>query len=318
MPKKKKSATLEQLIKDSDGLLKPGDDESLEYSRIPFRIPALDKLTGGGIPKKRITMIVGLPNVGKTFLASQIVVQAQKDGGKAVWFDLEMSWDPKWMEKCGIDLDNILVSQPTTAESTFDLISTLMENSVDVIVLDSLASLVPSAVGEADFSYNPVAWQARFINSALPKLLPLLRHGTALVAINQFRSGIGPVANQNFPGGVGQEYYAHFILQCRRAGWIEDGNKQKLGFDIEVRCRKSKVGGMPYQSVVVPFKLDLGRIDVIELYLREALVQGIIVRTGAWYSYEENKMMGQNGLREFFVDNPNHFEEVKRLVNVGS
>ena len=315
MAKKTRSATIDELIKGSNGLLTTGGDEALQYSRIPFRIPALDRLTGGGIPKKRISMIVGLPNVGKSFLASQIVGQVQQDGGKAVWVDLEMSWDPKWMQKCGIDLDNILVSQPTTAESAFDLIAALMTNGVDVIVVDSLASLVPAAVSEGDFSYNPIAWQARFINASIPKLLPLLKHGSSLVAINQFRSGIGPVANQTLPGGVAQEYFAHFILQCKRAGWIEDSDKQKIGFDIDVRVRKSKVGGMNYQSTVVPFKLDLGRIDIVELYIREALAQETILKTGAWYTYEDNKIMGQNGLREYFVDNPQQFEKIKVAVD---
>ena len=313
--KKKKTTDLKELIKTSDGLLKAGDDEEFQYQRIPFDIPALDTLTGGGIPRKRLTMIVGLPNVGKTFLASQIVSQAQKAGGKAVWIDLEMSWDPQWMQKCGIDLNEILVSQPTTAESAFDLTKTLLENSVDVVVIDSLASLVPSVVSDNDFGYNPVAWQARFINSALPKLLPALKNGSALIAINQFRSGVGPVANQNLPGGIGQEYFAHFILQCRRAGWIEDSAKNKLGFDIEVRCRKTKVGGTPYGSTVVPFKLELGQIDIVELYAREGLVQGHITKAGAWYTYEEDRVMGQNGLREFFVNNPPAFEKLKAQVN---
>ena len=141
-----------------------GDSTEFDYLRIPFGIPALDDLTGGGIPKKRLTLLYGSPNVGKSYLASQIVANAQKTGGASGWIDTELSWDSDWMAKCGVDTDKIVVAQPTNGEDAFTIAREMMQLGVDVIVLDSIAGLVPTTVVEEEFSYNPMAWQARFIN----------------------------------------------------------------------------------------------------------------------------------------------------------
>ena len=114
--------------------LKLGSDEEFDYDRVPFEIDALDDLLGGGIPKKRITLLTGPTNVGKSYLASQAVANAQRAGGTAAWIDAELSWDPAWMEKCGIDLENVLVAQPVTGEEAFNTMRELMDAEVDVIV----------------------------------------------------------------------------------------------------------------------------------------------------------------------------------------
>ena len=184
---------------------------------------------------------------------------------------------------------------------------------VDVIVLDSIAGLVPTAVAEEEFSYNPMAWQARFINSALPLLLPNLKNGSALVAINQVRSSLGPVAIDNMPGGLAQTFFSHFLLQVRRSGWIEE-NKQRVGFDMEIRLRKSKVGGENWRNAIVPFRVS-GGIDVLESFIREAIDRGLITRAGAWYTYKDEKAMGLNGLKQVFIDNPEKIDELKAEVS---
>jgi len=301
---------INQLLKDKNLNLQLGDSDSFGYSRIPFNIPVLDKLTGGGIPKKRFTLIYGPTNVGKSYLASQIIVNAQKLGGLTAWIDTELSWDSEWMEKCGLDTSKILVSQPTNGEDAFKTVRTLMEAGVDVIVLDSIAGLVPTAVAEEEFSYNPIAWQARFVNSSLPKLLAHLHHGSAFVAINQVRASMGPVALDNMPGGLAQSFFAHFLIQVRRKGWIEDKDKTKVGFDMEVRLRKSKVGGENWASAIVPFRVS-GGIDVTESYIREAIAQKLIKQSGPWYQYKDDKTMGLNGLKKLLVDNPEKFESLK-------
>ena len=132
------------------------------------------------------------------------------------------------MAKCGIDTDSILVAQPTTGEEAFGIARGLMKAGVGVVVLDSIAGLVPSAVmepaktknSEEEFSYNPMAWQARFINTSLPRLLPNLQEGSAFVAINQMRTGLGKVALDTMPGGLAQTFFAHFLLQVRRVGGL--------------------------------------------------------------------------------------------------
>ena len=304
---------IQDLLKGTKLNIHRGSDDSFLYSRIPFGIPALDNLTGGGIPKKRMTILYGPTNVGKSYLASQIVVNAQKEGGTAAWIDTELSWDSDWMAKCGVDVNNILVSQPVNGEEAMDIIRELMQIGIDVIVLDSIAGLVPTAVVEEEFSYNPMAWQARFVNSALPKILGNLKDGSAFVAINQVRSSIGPVALDNMPGGLAQSFFAHFLLQVRRKGWIEEKDKTKVGFDMEVRLRKTKVGGENWDSAIVPFRVE-GGIDIVESFIREALERKLITQAGAWYSYEGEKVMGLNGIKSLFIDNPEKFKALKEAI----
>ena len=311
--KDKAEDVIEQLLSKKDLNLYRGSSNAFTYERIPFGIPALDKLTGGGIPKKRMTLLYGPTNVGKSYLASQIVANVQKAGGSAGWIDTELSWDSKWMAQCGIGTDRIAVSQPTNGEDAFTIIREMMQAGVDVIVLDSIAGLVPTTVVEEEFSYNPMAWQARFINSSLPKLLPNLKDGSAFVAINQVRASLGPVAIDNMPGGLAQTFFAHFLLQVRRKGWIEE-NKEKVGFDMEVRLRKSKVGGENWKSAIVPFRVA-GGIDILESFIREALDKGLIKRTGAWYTYKEEKAMGLNGLKKIFIDNPDKIKTLQKEVS---
>ena len=297
-----------QLLKNNKSLQR-GDSEAFGYSRIPFNIPALDKLTGGEIPKKRLSLIYGPTNVGKSYLASQIVVNVQKAGGIAAWVDTELSWDSSWNEKCGVDTSKVLVSQPTNGEEALDIVRDLMQAGVDVIVLDSIAGLVPTTVAEEEFSYNPMAWQARFVNSALPKILHHLQNGSALVAINQVRASLGPVALDNMPGGLAQTFFAHFLLQVRRSGWIKEGN-DNVGFDMEVRLRKTKVGGENWQSATVPFRVE-GGIDIAESYIREGIERILITHGGAWYTYKDTKAMGMNGLKKAFLENPKIFKELQ-------
>ena len=300
---------IQELLKDKNLKLQIGNSDTFEYGRIPFDIPSLDQLTGGGIPKKRFTLIYGPTNVGKSYLASQIVVNAQKQGAIAAWIDTELSWDSDWMAQCGVDTSAIAVMQPTNGEEALNTIRELMDRGVDVIVLDSIAGLVPTAVAEEEFSYNPMAWQARFVNQSLPKLLAHLHHGSAFIAINQVRASLGPVALDNMPGGLAQGFFAHFLMQVRRHGWIKEGN-DNVGFDMEVRLRKTKVGGENWKSAVVPFRVA-GGIDILESYIREAISQKIITQAGAWYTYKDTKAMGLNGIKKIFIETSEMFEELK-------
>jgi len=300
---------IESLLQNKTMNLRRGDSDDFSFGRIPFNIPVLDNLTGGGIPKKRMTILYGPTNVGKSYLASQVVANAQRNGGTTAWIDTELSWDSAWVEKCGIDSSKVMVAQPINGEEAMDTARELMRAGVDVIVLDSIAGLVPTAVHDEDFSYNPMAWQARFVNSSLPRILPNLKHGSALVAINQVRSSIGPVALDNMPGGLAQAFFAHFLLQVRRSGWIKEGTTN-VGFDMEVRLRKSKVGGENWNSATVPFRVE-GGIDVTESYIRDGIEAKLITQSGPWYAYKEQKAMGLNGVRKLFTENPDLFEVLK-------
>ena len=308
MVDKSADEAIEKLLKNNKSL-RLGNDNSFNYERIAFGIPALDKLTNGGIPKKRLTLIYGPTNVGKSYLASQIVANAQKTGGKTAWIDTGLSWDSSWNEKCGVDTSRVIVSQPTDGEEALDTVRDLMQAGVDVIVLDSIAGLVPTTVAEEEFSYNPIAWQARFVNSSLPKLLPHLQNGSALIAINQVRAAMGPVALDNMPGGLAQTFFAHSLMQVRRSGWIEE-NKKRVGFDMEIRLRKTKVGGENWRSATVPFRVE-GGIDVLESYIREGIETKLITQGGAWYTYKDTKAMGMNGIKKAFLESPTLLEELQ-------
>ena len=306
---------VQSLLKNDKLGLVRGTSTDFAFTRIPFGIPALDKLTGGGIPKKRMTMLYGPTNVGKSYLASQVVARAQADGGVAAWIDTELSWDADWSAKCGVDVENILVAQPANGEKALEVIRQLMDAKVDVIVLDSIAGLVPEAVMEEGFDYNPMAWQARFINNSLPRMLTHLKEGSAFVAINQVRSSMGPVALDAMPGGLAQTFFSHFLLQVKRKGWIEEGkDKERVGFDMEVRLRKTKVGGENWKSAIIPFRVE-GGIDITESFIREALEMGLIKKAGPWYSYKEAKVMGMNGLKNKFLEEPLLLEELKNEVS---
>ena len=303
---------IEELLKHKKLNLFRGDDKEFDYSKIPFDIPALDRLTAGGIAKKRLTLIYGPTNVGKSYLASQICANVLNAGGKAAWIDTELSWDSAWMKRCGIDTAKIIVGQPESGEEALEAVRTLLDASFDIVVLDSIAGLVPHKNLDEDFSFNPMAWQARFVNSSLPKILPSLSNGGALVAINQVRSSIGPVALDNMPGGLAQSFFAHALLQVRRKGWIED-NGSKVGFDMEVRLRKTKIGGENWSSALVPFRVD-GGIDILESYIREAIGKKLITQAGPWYTYKEQKYMGLNGIKKIFLDDSALREELRVSV----
>tara|TARA_B100000519_G_scaffold200928_1_gene215215 strand:- start:3076 stop:4017 length:942 start_codon:yes stop_codon:yes gene_type:complete len=300
---------IQKLLKKKNLNFQLGDSEDFVTNRIPFNIPALDKLTGGGIPLKKMTLIYGPTNVGKSYLASQIVVNAQQMGGSAIWIDTELSYDKDWMATCGVDPKKILISQPTTGEEAMEHVREAMIEGVKVIVLDSIAGLVPANVSAEDFGFSPMAWQARFVNSSFPKLFPHLQNGSAFVAINQVRASMGPVALDNMPAGQGQVFFAHSIMQVQRKGWITEGD-QKVGFDMNIRLRKTKTGGENWDSAVVPFRVE-GGIDVLESYIRDGIDQGLISKAGAWYTYGDIKAMGLNGIKEKFVEDSKLFDKLQ-------
>ena len=256
-----------------------------------------------------MTLIYGPTNVGKSYLASQIVVNAQQMGGSAIWIDTELSYDKDWMATCGVDPKKILISQPTTGEEAMEHVREAMIEGVKVIVLDSIAGLVPANVSAEDFGFSPMAWQARFVNSSFPKLFPHLQNGSAFVAINQVRASMGPVALDNMPAGQGQVFFAHSIMQVQRKGWITEGD-QKVGFDMNIRLRKTKTGGENWDSAVVPFRVE-GGIDVLESYIRDGIDQGLISKAGAWYTYGDIKAMGLNGIKEKFVEDSKLFDKLQ-------
>lgn len=311
--------TAEGLLEKYKGSLDRGSSDIFSYGRIPFYLPPLDALIGGGIPRKRITLLSGQSNAGKTYLAGQAAVSVQKEGGTVAWIDAEMSWDQDWMQKCGLNTDNILLSQPTTGEEVFSLIKNLMGDGVNLIVLDSIAGVVPSSMDDEDFSYNPIAWQARFVNQSFPRVMAYLKYGSALIAINQLRASLGPVNFlDSLPGGKAQAFFSHLVLEVRRKGWITEkinGKDTKVGFDITIQNRKSKAGGMHQKMCTIPFRFD-GGFDLVETYIRESIKHDLVVQMGAWYKiFDDIKVIGMNSVKGYFLENPDKFRTLVSMVD---
>lgn len=307
----------ETLLKDKNLGLSIGNDAALEYDRISFGIPQLDKITNGGIPKKRFTLIYGGWSSGKSYLCTKLSETVQKDNGTVLWVDTEQSWDSDWMTACGLDTNRILLKVPENAEDAYNAMAAGMKNGVDLVVLDSVAGLIPSEILKQKdmFSYSPMAWQSRSWNQALIRLLPLLRHGSALVVINQVRGSMGPVAAiETMPGGKGQQFFAHGVLETRRGEYIKDPKGKRLGFNIITSLQKDKFGGTRWEQVETPFRVE-GGIDITETYLREALELGLINKSGAWYTSEffgEETIQGFDNLRLVAAANP---DNMQRLVS---
>ena len=313
-------SAIQKLLNNKNLDLTLGEDTA-PVERIQLGLPELDKLLGGGLPRNRFTLIYGPPNVGKSYLSSLVVSKAQQSGGSAMWVDTERSYDKDWMAKCGVDQSNIIVSQPSHGEEAMSYVREGLDAGVDVVVLDSIAGLVPSDITEnvekGDFGYGPMAWQGRFVNSAFPKLFPYLKNGSVFIAINQMRQGLGRVTTNTWPGGQGQTFYAHAMLEVRRDGWIKEkvnGNEETVGFDMQVRMHKSKIGGENWRAVKVPFRGD-GGIDVIETFMRDGVGRNVIHQAGAWYTYTDTKVQGLNGLKTFFIENPDQFEELQNELS---
>ena len=308
---------IQKLLKTKGLNLSFGEDtDSVE--RITFGLPQLDKLLGGGIPKNRFTLIYGPPNVGKSYLSSLAVSRTQQDGGTAMWVDTEMSYDKDWMSRCGVDQSKILVAQPSTGEAAMGHVREGLAAGIDIVVLDSIAGLIPTAMTEeiekGNFAHSPMAWQGRFVNSSFPKLFPYLKNGSAFIAINQMRQSLGGIRPTNtWPGGQGQTFFAHAMLEVRRDGWIKEkinGTEETVGFDMQVRMHKSKIGGENWKAAVVPFKAD-GGIDIIETFMRDGIAVGVIEQAGTWYTYQGTKVQGLNGLKSLFLEAPTLLEELQ-------
>ena len=294
---------------------KRGDDESLVVEKVPIGIPNLDALIGGGFPKKALTELVGDTGAGKSYLATQIakaVIEADPNATAAL-VDTERAVNPDWLKRCGVPVEKIAILQPTSGEEAIDATRMLLQSGIDIVILDSLAGLMPKDNLENDSTYTPMAWQARFINQNLPKLVNDLRHGSMLIIVNQLRDTLGGnkyEVNLNVPGGQAQVFFAHNFIELRKGAWIKDKEDVRIGFEMNIRLRKGRFSKEQWNSTKVPFKVD-GGIDLIETFMREGLAQGRILQSGAWYTYGDERVMGSQGLHNLFDRNPDLYSKLK-------
>ncbi len=300
------------MTKESLNFIRGNDSEKLDFGKIPFNIATLDTMLEGGIPEKHFTIITGLWGAGKSYLAYKIAESVINSSGEDVyWIDTENSYQRQWAEACGIDTSKIQLLKATSAEQAYEGVQYAIREKAPLVVLDSIANLVPTAILDEKFDHNPIGWLARSLSANLPRLMSeLTEHNrTTFVALNQVRQSITPRTPDTLPGGRTQSFQAHLILQVRKGTIIKEG-ETSIGFEMTVRITKSKVGGIPNSSVMIPFKYE-GGIDEMEVMLIDALEKGKITKKGSYYYYKDHTSHGKTGLRDFFVENSELYEELK-------
>lgn len=298
-------------------IMKLGESTSLDAEAISTGSISLDIALGiGGIPRGRVTEIYGPESSGKTTLAQHIIAEAQKAGGVAAFIDVEHALDPGYAAKCGVDVDNLYISQPDTGEQALEIAEALVRSgAVDVIVIDSVAALVPRAEIEGEMGDSHMGLQARLMSQALRKLVGAIkRSNTAVVFTNQLRQKIGVVFGnpETTTGGNALKFYAAVRLDMRRMEGIKQGG-DVIGNRTKVRVKKNKLAP-PFKSAEFDIMYDEGisrEGDVLDV----ATELGIVEKRGAHYSFGEVRLgQGRENVRLFLKENPDITDAIEAKI----
>jgi recombination protein RecA len=280
---------------------------------------SLDLALGGrGVPRGRIIEIFGPESSGKTTLALSIIAQAQKSDGVAAFIDAEHALDPSWARRIGVNLDDMLVSQPDTGEQALEICELLVRsNAVDVIVVDSVAALIPRAEIEGEMGDAVVGLQARLMSQAMRKLTGAISKSNATVIfINQLREKIGVMfgSPETTPGGRALKFYSSVRIDIRRTGAIKDGDKN-IGNRVRARVVKNKIAP-PFRDAEFDIMFDEG-ISASGDLLDLAVNDGVVQKSGAWFSYGDIRLgQGRENSKLFLRENPDLFAEIRQGVLV--
>jgi recombination protein RecA len=280
---------------------------------------SLDIALGGrGLPRGRVVEIFGPESSGKTTLALSVVASAQKKGGVAAFIDAEHALDPSWAKRIGVNVDDLLVSQPDTGEQALEICELLVRsNAVDVIVVDSVAALIPRAEIEGEMGDTHVGLQARLMSQALRKLTGAISRSDCIVIfINQLREKIGVMfgSPETTPGGRALKFYSSVRIDIRRTGAIKDGD-QNVGNHVRARVVKNKTAP-PFRDAEFDIMFNEG-VSVTGDLLDLAVDDKIVQKSGAWFSYGEVRLgQGRENAKQFLKDNPDLFAEVMEAVKV--
>jgi len=313
MAERKSAPGIQALI--NSGALLAGSDPSLVVRYEPTGIPQLDTLLGGGFAYRRITMIVGPEGTGKTLVAQYAVAAVQRAGKRAALIDTELSYTAHWWARSGVDTDSLWVVRTPTGEAAIDAFESVLESGVGIVVVDSLAALVPTQDIEVSTEAGKqIGTLARLVNLLCRKALAkCMEHETIILLINQTREGFGPGAAETYPGGRGQRFYAHSRLRTSRDDYLKDKDGNRIGWSMRILAQKNKPGEEQGMCIVSAYYTE--QIDVIQCYVDDAINSGLIIAKGAWYTYGEIQFHGKAALREYFVANP---EMVEGLRNGGT
>jgi recombination protein RecA len=298
-------------------LMRLGDNPKAAVEVIPTGALNLDLALGiGGIPKGRITEIYGAEASGKTTLALHIAAQAQKKNGTVAFIDAEHALDVYYAKNLGVDIDNLLLSQPDGGEQALEIVETLVRSSaVDLIIVDSVAALVPKQEIEGNMGDSHVGLQARLMSQALRKLTAIVsKSNTAVLFINQTRMKIGapPYVNpETTTGGVALKFYSSVRIEVRNAGAIKDagGENQVIGTRTRVKIVKNKFAP-PFKTIEFPIIFGEG-ISHLDILLDMASQHDIIKKSGSWFSYGEMRLgQGADKTKLYLKENPELIEQI--------
>ncbi len=292
-----------------------GDPQPIDG--IPTGSLSLDIALGGaGMPKGRIIEVYGPESSGKTTLALHTIASAQKSGGVCAFIDAEHALDPTWAKRLGVKLDELLVSQPDTGEQALEICELLVRsNAVDVIVVDSVAALIPRAEIEGEMGDSHVGLQARLMSQALRKLTGAInRSKTMVIFINQIREKIGVMfgSPETTPGGRALKFYSSIRIDVRRTGSIKDGDVA-VGNRTRTRVVKNKIAP-PFRDAEFDIMFDRGisyEGDLLDLAVNEDIVN----KSGAWFNYGDTRLgQGRENSKNFLIENPDLCVEIRHKV----
>lgn len=291
-------------------------DNKIDVETIPTGSISLDIALGGGIPKGRIIEIYGPESSGKTTLTLHAVAEVQKSGGTAAFVDAEHALDPAYAKRLGVDIEKLLVSQPDSGEQALEIVETLVRsNAVDLVVVDSVAALVPQAEIEGDMGDSHMGLQARLMSQALRKLTGIInRSKCTVIFINQLRMKIGVMFGnpETTTGGNALKFYASVRMDIRRTSQIKTG-EEIIGNRVRVKVVKNKIAP-PFRQAEFDIMYNHGisaEGDVLDL----ATEKGIVEKAGAWFAYNgENIAQGREAAKQYLKDNPKVLAEIDKKV----
>ena len=314
---------LEQVLKDIEkqfgagAIMKLGADEHIKIDVTSTGSIALDVALGvGGFPKGRIIEIYGPESSGKTTIALQAIAAAQKEGGRAAFIDAEHALDPVYAKNLGVDINELLLSQPDTGEQALEICDALVKSeAIDIVVIDSVAALVPQAEIDGEMGDSHVGLQARLMSQALRKLSGTLnKTNTTAIFINQLREKVGVMFGnpETTPGGRALKFYSSVRLDIRRGEQIKQG-EQVLGNRTNIKVVKNKVAP-PFKTASVDIMYGAGVSHEGELVDIGSDI-GVIDKSGAWYSYNGEKIgQGKENVKAMLRENPDIAEEIENKI----
>ncbi len=322
----KKDPKLEEALKlieknfGKGAVMKLGERPHVDVDVIPSGSLLIDNALGvGGYPKGRIIEIFGPESSGKTTLALHAIAEAQKKGGVAAFVDAEHSIDPVYARNLGVDIDELILSQPDSGEQALEIVELLANSgSIDIIVVDSVAALVPQAELDGAMSDNSVGLQARLLSKAMRKLAGILNtNGCTVIFINQLREKVGVIYGnpETTTGGRALKFYASVRIDIRRAEAIKDGSTI-VGNTVNVKVVKNKVAP-PFKNCQIDIIYGKGIAKSAEI-LDMGVKLGILTRSGSWYEYEGNRFAnGREAGKAYLEQNPELAEELLNKIKTG-